>query len=203
MTSNSSTAPKRDLRWRVVDIVVASVIGVTAGVVFLVWNIASSPATAPLEAALPGLQALGHGVWLFAGVLTALVIRKPGAAIYGETLAAVVSALIGNQWGPLTIVQGLVQGLGAELVFAIFLYVNWRLGAAVLAGAGAGIAMVAFDLVVWYPGADVTFATVYAASGIVSGAVIAGVLSWLLVRGLAKTGVLSRFASGRDVTARV
>ncbi|MBX3093869.1 MAG: ECF transporter S component [Cryobacterium sp.] len=204
MTSTETQpAPRRDLRWRVVDIVVASVIGVTAGVVFVVWNVASSPVTAPLEAALPGLQALGHGVWLFAGVLTALVIRKPGAAIYGETVAAVVSALIGNQWGPLTIVQGLVQGLGAELVFAIFLYVNWRLWAAALAGAGAGIAMVAFDLVVWYPGADATFATVYAASGVVSGALIAGVLSWLLVRGLAKTGALSRFASGREVTVRV
>ena len=31
----------------------------------------------------------------------------------------------------------------------------------------------------------------------ISGAVIAGVLSWFVVRGLARTGALSRFESGR------
>jgi len=34
-------------------------------------------------------------------------------------------------------------------------------------------------------------------SAIVSGAVVAGLLSWFVVRSLAKTGALSRFASGR------
>ena len=47
------------------------------------------------------------------------------------------------------------------------------------------------------------FATVYTASSILSGAVIAGCLSWLAVRGLARTGALDRFASGRETTARV
>ena len=127
------------VRWRVVDIVVASVLAVAAGLVFVFWNIASNPLTAPLTALLPGLQALAGGGWLFAGVLTALVIRKPGAALYGEVVAATVSALVGNQWGVLTIESGLVQGLGAELVFAIFLYRRWNLPVAALAGAAAGL----------------------------------------------------------------
>lgn len=46
------------MRWRVVDIVVASVLAVAAGLVFVFWNIASNPLTAPLTALLPGLQAL-------------------------------------------------------------------------------------------------------------------------------------------------
>ena len=202
-TNSVSTGTPRNYRWRVVDIVVASVIGVASGAIFLVWNVASEPLTAPLGALLPGLQALGGGFWLFAGVLTALVVRKPGAAIYGEMLAATVSALIGNQWGVLTLLSGFTQGLGAELVFLIFLYGNWRAYAAVLAGAGAGLAMAVTDLTVWYAGADTIFAVVYACSGVVSGAVIAGVLSWLAVRGLARTGALSRFASGREATTRV
>lgn len=193
----------RNLRWRVVDIVVASVIGVASGAIFLVWNVASEPATAPLKALLPGLQALGGGFWLFAGVLTAIVIRKPGAALYGELLAATVSALVGNQWGATTLLSGFVQGLGAELVFLVFFYANWRVYVAVLAGAGAGLAMAVTDLVVWYAGADALFASVYTVSGIVSGAVIAGLLSWLAARGIARTGALSRFASGRESTARV
>ncbi|HEY9498792.1 MAG TPA: ECF transporter S component [Terrimesophilobacter sp.] len=204
MTSTSITStPRRVLRWRVVDIVVASVIGVASGAIFLVWNVASEPVTAPLKALLPGLQAMGGGFWLFAGVLTAIVIRKPGAALYGELLAATVSALVGNQWGATTLLSGVVQGLGAELVFLVFFYANWRVYVAVLAGAGAGLAMAVTDLLVWYAGADALFATVYTVSGVVSGAVIAGLLSWLAARGIARTGALSRFASGRESTARV
>jgi energy-coupling factor transport system substrate-specific component len=202
-TTTTTTTPRRTLRWRVVDIVVASVIAVASGAVFFAWNIAHDGVTAPLKALLPGLQALDGGVWLFAGVLVALVIRKPGAALYGEFVAAVVSALLGGQYGATVIPSGLVQGLGAELVFLAFLYLNWRLSAAILAGIGAGIAKAVFELVVWYPGADTLFATVYTISSIVSGAVIAGFLSWLAVRGLAKTGALDRFASGRETTVRV
>ncbi|MBN3457620.1 ECF transporter S component [Mycobacterium sp. DSM 3803] len=187
------------VRWRVVDIVVASVLAVAAGLVFVFWNIASNPLTAPLTALLPGLQALAGGGWLFAGVLTALVIRKPGAALYGEVVAATVSALVGNQWGVLTIESGLVQGLGAELVFAIFLYRRWNLPVAALAGAAAGLALAINDLILWYPGSTTAFAAIYTVSAIVSGTVIAGVLSWYVVKALAKTGALSRFDSGRAV----
>ena len=185
------------LQWRVVDIVVASVLAVAAGLVFVLWNIASNPISAPLGALLPGLQALVGGGWLFAGVLTALVIRKPGAALYGELIAASVSALVGNQWGVLTLESGLVQGLGAELVFAAFLYRKWNLPVALLAGAVAGLALAINDLILWYPGSAATFAGIYTVAAIISGIVLAGALSWYVVKGLAKTGALSRFESGR------
>jgi energy-coupling factor transport system permease protein len=201
-TSTTSTVRPdgRRLRWRVVDIVVASVIGVAVGVVFWAWGVVWGPISAPIEALLPGLQAAPAAVWLVAGVLGALVIRKPGAALYTELVAAIVSALIGSQWGGLlTIEAGLVQGLGAELVFAVFLYRNWRLPVVLLAGAGAGLAMAVNDLVLWYAGAAPTFAIVYTVSAVVGGALIAGGLSWLAVRGLARAGALDRFAAGREL----
>ena len=202
-SSDSTVRPDaRRLRWRVVDIVVASVIGVAVGVVFWAWGVVWGPISAPIEAVLPGLQAAPAAVWLIAGVLGALVIRKPGAAIYTEIVAATVSALIGSQWGGLlTIEAGLVQGLGAELVFALFLYRNWRLPVALLAGAGAGLAMAINDLVLWYAGAAPAFAIIYTLSAVVGGAVIAGGLSWLAVRGLARAGALDRFAAGRELRA--
>ena len=197
IVSDRPTSRPRSYRWRVVDIVVASVLAVAAGLVFVLWNIASNPIGAPLGAVLPGLQALLGGGWLFAGVLTALVIRKPGAALYGEMVAATVSALVGNQWGVLTLESGLVQGLAAELVFAVFLYRTWNLPVAVLSGAAAGLALAINDLILWYPGSATTFSAIYVVSAIISGALIAGALSWFVVRGLAKTGALSRFPSGR------
>jgi energy-coupling factor transport system substrate-specific component len=194
----------RSLRWRVVDIVVASVIGVASGLIFLFWNIGYLGPQALLEPLLPGLQGLLDGPWLFAGVLGALIIRKPGAAIYTETLAAVVSALIGNQWGGfLTLEAGLVQGLGAELVFLVFLYRVWNLPVAMLAGAGAALLGGINNLLLWWPGSDTPFVVTYLISTVVSGALIAGALSWLVTRGLAATGALDRFASGREARARV
>jgi energy-coupling factor transport system substrate-specific component len=59
------------------------------------------------------------------------------------------------------------------------------------------------DIVLWYAGADTAFTVIYIASSTVSGAVIAGIGAWLIARGLAATGALSRFAAGREVAARV
>ncbi|MDR6866869.1 energy-coupling factor transport system substrate-specific component [Microbacterium resistens] len=190
-------------RWRVVDIVVASVIAVACAVVFLLWNVGNEVPGTLLKPLLPGLQGLLAGPWLIAGVLGGLIIRKPGAALYTELVAATISALVGNQWGPLTIVSGLVQGLGAELVFLLFLYGVWRLPVVLLAGAAAGLACGINDRVLWYAGADSLFTVVYIVSTTVSGAVIAGLGSWLIARGLAATGALSRFASGRAAATRV
>lgn len=191
-------------RWRIVDIVVASVIGVAAGLIFLAWNVGYLGPAALLEPLLPGLQGLLDGPWLFAGVLGGLIIRKAGAAIYVELLAAVVSALVGNQWGGfLTIEAGLVQGLGAELVFLLFFYRRWSLPVAALAGAGAALAGGINNLILWYAGADTAFTTIYLVSTLISGAVIAGILSWVLARGIAATGALDRFGSGREARVRV
>ena len=190
-------------RWRVVDIVVASVIAVACAVIFLLWNIGYEAPSTLLKPLLPGVQGLLAGPWLLAGVLGGLIIRKPGAALYTELVAAVISALVGNQWGPLTIASGIVQGLGAELIFLVFLYGVWRLPVAILAGAGAGLACGINDRILWYPGADVLFTSVYIASTTISGALIAGLGGWLIARGLAATGALNRFASGRAATARV
>jgi energy-coupling factor transport system substrate-specific component len=205
-SNTTQTTPPRIYRWRVVDIVVASVIGVASGLIFLAWNVAYRGPGALLESTLPGLQGLLDGPWLFAGVLGALIIRKPGAALYTELLAAAVSALtlVGNTWGAfLTLEAGLIQGLGAELIFLAFFYRRWSLPVAILAGIGAALAGGINNVLLWYVGADVTFIVVYLISTVISGAVIAGALSWVLARGIAATGALDRFASGRETRERV
>lgn len=183
--------------WRVVDIVVASVIAAACSVVFIAWNVAYQGPSTLLTPLLPGLQGLVNGPWLFAGVLAGLVVRRPGAAIYAELVAAVIEALVGNQWGVTTLISGAVQGLGAEVVFAALLYRRFGPGVAFLAGAGAGLGETVVDLLLYYPGSKPVFVVIYALSTMLSGAVF-GFLSWLLVRALARTGALSRFAAGRD-----
>lgn len=202
-TSSVRTRPKVIWRWRVVDIVVAAVIGVAGGVVYWAWSLIYNAPAHALGALLPGTQALTYGIWLIAGVLAALIIRKPGAALFAELVAAIVESLLGNQWGPLTIVYGVVEGIGAELIFAVFLYASWRVITAVLAGALAGGGGAILDLVFYYPGYAPTVATVYIVCFAISGALLGGLVAWLLARALGATGALSRFAAGRQHAARV
>ena len=78
---------------------------------------------------------------------------------------------IGTQWGFSTLIWGLIEGLGAELVFALFLYANWRLWGALLAGAGAGVAVGLLDTsFTSYAALEFGFKLVYFFAAVVSGA---------------------------------
>src|SRR5689334_22598756 len=135
-------------RWRTIDIVIASIIAVAFGVIFWAWNIVWG-ATESAFSFFPPAQTLLYGVWLIPAVLAGLIIRKPGASLYTETVAAIVSALLGAKWGAVVIPQGLVQGLGAELAFVLLAYRSFRLPAALLAGALTGLSAALFDFFAW------------------------------------------------------
>jgi energy-coupling factor transport system substrate-specific component len=183
-------------RWRTVDIVVASVVGVAFGVIFWAWGLLwNGPADA---IPLPG-RALIYGVWLVPAVLGALIIRRPGAALYTETLAALVSVALGTSWGWTIVVQGPVEALAGELAFALFAYRSYRLPVALLSAALAGLAAAVYDKVVWYPeNAWGSFGVPYIALVVISSVLVAGLGGIALTRALAQTGVLDRFAAGRE-----
>ncbi|ALV46919.1 hypothetical protein MB46_16970 [Arthrobacter alpinus] len=187
--------------WRVVDIVVVSVLGVAVGVIFWLWS-AGYGVVSALTVAFPPLGALYGGGWLIAGVLGALVIRKPGAALYCELIAATVEGLLGTHFGFTVLLSGLVQGLGAELGFAIFRYRKFNMPVALFAGALAGLAMGINDSIVWNVAWAFEWKAVYVLLAMVSGAVIAGLISWLAVRGLARTGALASLPSRGAATER-
>ncbi len=192
---SSSTAGNRGrllFRWRVVDIVVAAVLGVASGLIFWLWALAYQPLEVILGVT-PGLEGLTAGGWLFAGVLGGLIIRRPGAAIFTSVVAGVVEALLGNAWGSGSIIFALVQGVGAEIGIALFAYASSRVYVAIVAGALSGVANVLIAIPLYYPGVVPLVIAVYSVSAVVSGIVIAGVLAWLLARGLARAGALARF----------
>lgn len=183
-------------RWRTVDIVVAAAVAAVFGVVFFAWN----NVWTLLDVAVLA-KAVVYGVWVMAGVVGALIVRRPGAAVFTEFLAGLFSALVAVSWsGASIIVYGLVQGLAAELVFAALRYRRWGAVAAMVAGGVAGLAAAVLDLFVYrfYEGFSAGWNVAYITILVVSGAVVAGLLSAYLVRALAATGVLDVFASGRS-----
>ncbi|ALO65455.1 hypothetical protein AS189_01765 [Arthrobacter alpinus] len=195
------TAQARKSTWRVVDIVVVSVLGVALGVIFWLWS-AGYGLTSAITVAFPPLGALYGGGWLIAGVLGGLVIRKPGAALYCELIAAMVEGLLGTHFGFTVLLSGLVQGLGAELGFALFRYRKFNLTVALMSGALAGLALGINDSLVWNIEWATQWKLVYVVLAMISGAVIAGLVSWLAVRGLARTGALANLPSRGAATER-
>ncbi len=167
----------RSMSWRTVDIVVAAAIAVAFGVVFWAWNQLWAAVT-PVFAAIPPAQYLISGVWLIPAVLCALVIRKPGAALFGELVGA-------------------MQGALAEIAFGATLYANWNLGTAIVAAAGAAIGEWLHDMPIYYKDLALTDQLIIGVFMLVSGVIIAGIGSYWLTRALVQTGVLAQFPSGR------
>ena len=183
-------------RWRTIDIVIASIIAAAFGVIFWAWNLLwNGPAAA---IGLPG-EAVIYGVWLLPAVLGAMIVRKPGAAFYTLTVAALISVAIGTSWGWTIAVQGPLEALGGELAFALFAYRVWRLPVAMLSAILAGLVASIYDAFVWYSDYSWTHMRIpYILITIASSLVVAGLGSVALIKALAQTGVLDRFAAGRE-----
>ncbi len=189
-----STTAAQLTRWRTVDIVVAAVLGVTFGVVFWAWNLLGAVLVPVL---FPPVAAIINGVFLMPGVIAGLVIRKPGAAIFASTLAATVSILLGSPYGGIIIVYGLVQGIGAEVGFALLRYRRFGLAAAVFAAVTAGLSTSILDLTYYFSTWPLTWMSSYLGLTVLSSMLFAGVGGWFLVRALAASGALSSFPVGQ------
>jgi energy-coupling factor transport system substrate-specific component len=126
--SSDRSGPRPGSRWRTVDIVVTAVLGVAFGIVFWAWGLLWAGLDAPFTA-FPPAQAVMYGVWLLPAVLAPLIVRKPGAALFAELLAAIVSALLGSAWGTLVLVYWTTTWKVTYLVLVV-------VSTAAVAGAG-------------------------------------------------------------------
>jgi energy-coupling factor transport system substrate-specific component len=182
----------QDTHWRTRDIVVAAVIGVAFGVVFWAWGLLYTGAE-PLFAFAPPARDIMYGVWLMPAILAPLIIRKPGAALFAEMVAATVSALLGTVWSVDVLLSGFMQGAAAELIFAFTLYRSYGFATLVIAAAASAVAAWVHDWVLYYPTIEPAIQFFRLAVMVTSAAVIAAGGSVLLARSLRRSGVLDGF----------
>lgn len=175
--------------WTLREILIVAVLGAVFGVLYLAWVQVWLIAQAIFGAVTMDVV---MGFWFIVSIIAAAIIRKPGAALLSEVLAALVQVLLGSPAGLLLLVTGLVQGAGAEAIFAATRWKNYRLPVLMLAGVGAAIASFAytwvrFDYGALAPGLLVTMFALRC----LSGAILGGLAGHLVVEALYKTGVLS------------
>jgi len=188
-----SPAPKPSIAaWRTRDILVTALIGVAFGVVFWAWGLAWA-AFEPLNLVFPVLRDSLYAIWLVPAVLAPLIVRKAGAAIFAEVVAAGVSAILGSQWGIDALVSGFVQGLGAELVFALVLYRAWSFPVLAAAAVASAAAAWIHDWVLYYAAFSIELQLVRGVLMAASAIVFVAGGSVLLARALRRAGVLEGF----------
>ncbi len=183
--------------WRTVDLVTAVMIGVAFGVAFIGWGQVYNLSSA-VFAFLPPLGGVIGGFWWLPALVAMLVIRRPGAALLAEVVAASVEPLLGGQWGISTFVSGLIQGGGVELGFLLFAYRRFGVLPTVIGGALAGLAETPYEWRAYFAEWSAGWAALYAVTMTVSGALLGGLVALALVKGLAATGVLAPFPPGRE-----
>lgn len=186
------------LGWRTVDILTVTFIGVALGVAMWGWGILYNGPLTALGFTFRPAMGLFVGMWFIGGVVGGLIVRRPGAALACEVVAALASMLPGTEWGATVLIAGIIQGLGAELGFAIFRYRSWGVAAAVTAGALSAPLEWVYEIVTWFADWGLEWKLVYLVMMVISGAVIAGLGGLALVRALAGAGALDAFPPGQE-----
>ncbi|OSP19603.1 ECF transporter S component [Staphylococcus agnetis] len=182
------------------DILVTVLISVIFAVIYNLWWVAYYTVQ-PLGLHLDQLM---YGMWFAAAVVAYLIIPKMGIALIAEFAAGAGETIIMGRFDIPTIIYALLQGLACEIVFAIFKYQSRAFMVSVLAGMAAAIISFPVD---WYYGYLNEVAAWNLISLIIfrllSGAVLAGVFPYYLVKALDKTGVTKLFrpASKEDYDA--
>jgi energy-coupling factor transport system substrate-specific component len=202
--ARSSRGPVRAtgplMSWRGVDLITAAMLAVAFGVMFWGFDTFIYPILSTITVGFPPAGELMLGVWLVPAIVGALVIRRPGAALFTELVAANIELFLGNKWGAAVLLSGLLQGLGVEVALALFRHRRFGVAVAVLGGTLAAVLeIVIYEWHSYVAEYSTAWKAIYLGCGMVSGAVIAGVGGWVLVRALARTGALNAFPPGREV----
>jgi energy-coupling factor transport system permease protein len=177
--------------WNMKEVVLAVILSVACGVVYLGWSTLWIPISALVGPVGAGFM---FGIWVIASPIVAYIIRKPGAALIAEVAAAAVEMLTGSHFGLSALLIGVFQGLGAELAFAIFGYRRFNVWTLMLSGALAAVGSMVYSVIANGMG-YYTMTMFWLTLGIqvVSGIVLGGLLAKIVVEALARTGVLNSY----------
>lgn len=183
--------------WTLRETLIVAVLGAVFGVLYLGWVQVWLVLQAIFGAVTMDVV---MGFWFIVSIIAAAIIRKPGVALLSEVMAAAVQVLLGSPAGLLLLLTGLVQGAGAEAVFAATRWRRYSLPVLMAAGMGAAVfsfayTWIRFDYGSLAPGLLVVMFVLRLASG----ALLGGLLGHLVVKALYRTGVLSGLAIDRDL----
>lgn len=147
--------------WTARDWAVVLICGVVFGLIYRLWDDLYTVMLVEWGWNLAPTSLI-NGMWFMGGFVPAAITRKPGACLFGESLAALVEVTVGpytidvGDFGPeiyrtvyiagqgypvfnMVLYVGILEGLAPEYVLGWFGYRRWDWTAWVLAGAAGGL----------------------------------------------------------------
>ena len=190
------------MNWKLKDVLMIAVCAVLFGVIFLGATYAGGMLYGVL--APVGMASLGYepfyGIYFLGGAFALYVMRKPGTGIIAEILAAIIETLLGNYFGPIIILSGLVQGLGFELVIALKKYKKWDIVTLIEASICCSIVTLIYNLIVsGYNKIAVPVLALMLVVRIISAIVFDAFINKAVGDRLAKAGVLNGYEISRGL----
>jgi energy-coupling factor transport system permease protein len=171
---------------KLADILTTIVISVVFGIIYKVWG----PLYYFVKPFGFHLDQLIYGMWFIAASVAYLLIRKPGVALLAEIAASSGELIMGSEWGLEVLIYGVVQGLLAEVVFAVFRYKRFDVLVVSLGAIGATIGSLVMDFYKGYIEALAPWnLALFLIARFVGAVAIAGFFAVSLVKALEKTGV--------------
>jgi energy-coupling factor transport system permease protein len=134
--NQTSTLDRSRSAWTTRDFMITAVLGVALGAIFMAYGVLYLT-LAPLLGQVGMMLLLGF--YYLSGTLVPYVVRRPGVAILASFLAAFAELLLGSPFGIGALWAGLVQGLGAEVVFATRHWRDYSLPTLIAAGIMSGV----------------------------------------------------------------
>ncbi|OIK16875.1 thiamine ABC transporter permease [Bacillus sp. MUM 116] len=177
------------------DVLVTVVISIVFGLIYKLW----SPLYYAVKPIGLHIDQLIYGMWFIAATVAFLIIRKPGVAFLAEIAAASGEFLAGSEFGLEALLYGAMQGLFAEIIFALFMYKRYSLFVTCLAAFGSGLASIIMDSYKGYIG-DLALwnLTLFVGARLIGTILIAGVGAYYLVKALEETKVTTILRTNRQ-----
>ena len=202
VASGAAIGSSREVaRWSTWESVLSAVLAGVIGVIFWAWGLTVWKLLDVVKSAIPGygmaIRDLFYGAWFLAAILVPYIVRRPGAAVAAEVVAAIISALLGAEWGLTVLISGLAQGGLAEIVFALRGYRRYDLPTLIIASVAAALGSWVVDYAFWYSTLEGHILILMLVARFISAAIFSGLLGKVISDALAATGVLDNTALGR------
>jgi len=180
----------------IIELVLVTVVSVALGIALWAWTFVYDILSPFLK--VVGLKYAVAGLWILPSILLSYIVRKPGVAVLASIMAALVQGTL-THWGLMSLVWGLVQGLGAELVFLLFFYRCWRVWVLSLAAMASSLCSYLLDFYLYgYHSLSTLFNIVQVSVFMTSALIFAAGLGYFLAQRLLKAGLLHQFEISRE-----
>lgn len=183
------------MKWKTKEVVVVAMVGAVIGVIFTLMDFIYMPLSSVLGVVF---MEVAFGIYMLSPLVPMYLVRKPGAAIFGALVAALVNLLLGSPYGVQLILANLLEGIAVEIGFAAITRHRGTFANFVLNGILGALFVFCRDFIMFYAMSFQSFMIPLLIVRVLSAVFVGWILTKLIAAALNKTGTTRGFACAED-----